>query len=146
MRRIHPYYYVLLFARPAFLFIPTIAIWTAGCQRIFPDKLGASSGFTHAVVQPAHGRNQLFQSQLFHKGTDTAFAESCLIPASVRILIEVHIPGIGISVLGSQLCRFLHSLDIFRGILSFRVLSAKPFHKSGHRRFHVIHCRLLNLR
>ena len=42
-----------------FLFIPAVTIRAAGCQSIFPDKIGSTAQFTHSIIQMAHCGNKI---------------------------------------------------------------------------------------
>ena len=40
-------------------FIPAVAVWPAGGQRVLPHEIRRAIGVAHGVVQPAHGGCQV---------------------------------------------------------------------------------------
>ena len=52
-----------------FLFVPAIAVGSAGGKGVLPHKVRHTACFAHGVVQTAQGGGQVVQTQLLHQHT-----------------------------------------------------------------------------
>ena len=95
--------------------IPAVAVRPAGSQGVLALKVACTTGFTHGVVQTAHGGGQVIQPQLPHQGADAAFRKPAFIALVIRVGEELHVPGIGVAVGGFQGGGGLHPVNIRLG-------------------------------
>ena len=52
-----------------FLFVPAVAVGSAGGKGVLPHKFGHTARFAHGVVQMAQGGSQVVQTQFLHQHT-----------------------------------------------------------------------------
>ena len=121
-----------------FLFVPAVAVASAGGKGVLPLKICHAARFAHGVVQTAQGRSQIVQPQLPHQNADTALGKPGLVAAAVGVLIKVHIPRVGVPVGGLQRCRRLQSGNALGGELFLAAFTAEPAHRLCHHGLGVI--------
>ena len=64
-----------------FAVIAAVAVGATGGKGIFAHEVGRTAGIAHGVVQAAHSRCQVVQTQLLHQRTDAAAVKARLIAA-----------------------------------------------------------------
>ena len=129
-----------------FLFVPAVAVGSAGGKGVLPHKICHTACFAHGVVQMAQGRGQVVQPQLLHQHTDAAFGEASLVAAAVGIFVKLHIPRVGVAVSGSQRGGGFHTGNVLFGEFALSALAAKPFHGLCHHGFCIILRQPLHIR
>ena len=115
-----------------FLFVPAVAVGSAGGKGVLPHKICHAARFAHGVVQMAQGGGQVVQTQLLHQHTDAAFGKASLVAAAIRVFVKLHVPRIGVAVGGFQGGSDFHSGNILCGKLAFSALAAEPLHGLCH--------------
>ena len=121
-----------------FLFVPAVAVGSAGGKGVLPLKICHAARFAHGVVQMAQGGGQVVQTQLLHQHTDAAFGKASLIAAAIRVFVKLHVPRIGVAVGGFQGGSDFHSGNILCGKLAFSALAAEPLHGLCHHGFCIV--------
>ena len=121
-----------------FLFVPAVAVGSAGGKGILPHKICHTARFAHGVVQMAQGGGQVVQTQLLHQHTDAAFGKAALVAAAIRVFVKLHVPRVGVAVGGFQSSGGLHGGNILWGKLAFSALAAEPLHGLCHHRLCVV--------
>lgn len=66
----------------------------------------------HAVIQSAHGGDEVKKPQLPHECADATLRKPCLITAVIGVEAKFHVPGIGVPVGGFERCRGFHAIYI----------------------------------
>ena len=121
-----------------FLFVPAVAVGSAGSKGILPHKICHTARFAHGVVQMAQGGGQVVQSQLLHQHTDAALGKASLVTAAIRVFVKFHVPRVGVAVGGFQGGGGFHSSNILCGEFAFSALAAEPLHGRCHHGFCVV--------
>lgn len=115
-----------------FLFVPAVAVGSAGGKGVLPHKIRHAARFAHGVVQTAQGGGQVVQPQFLHQHTDAALCKASLVAAAIRVFVKFHIPRVGVAVGGFQGGGDFHGGDILCGKLAFSALAAEPLHQRRH--------------
>ena len=121
-----------------FLFVPAVAVGSAGGKGVLPHKICHAARFAHGVVQTAQSRGQVVQPQLLHQHTDATLGKASLVAAAIRVFVKLHVPRIGVAVGGFQCGSGFHGSDILCGELAFSALTAEPLHGRCHHRLCVV--------
>ena len=136
--------------RPGFheslLFIPAVAVRSAGSESVLPHKVSRAARFAHRVVQTAQRRSEFIKPQLFHQHTDAAFGEASFVSATVGIFVKLHVPRIWVAVGGSQRGGGFHTGNVLFGEFALSALAAEPFHRLCHHGFCIILRQSLHIR
>ena len=129
-----------------FLFVPAVAVGSAGGKGILPHKICHTARFAHGVVQMAQGGGQVVQPQFLHQHTDAALGKASLVAAAIRVFVKLHVPRVGVAVGGFQSSGGLHGGNVLWGKLAFSALAAEPLHGRCHHGSCVIICQPVHLR
>ena len=121
-----------------FLFVPAVAVGSAGGKGVLPHKICHAARFAHGVVQMAQSRGQVVQSQLLHQHTDAAFGKASFVAAAVRVFVKLHVPRIGVAVGRFQGSGGFHGGNILWGKFAFSALTAEPLHGRCHHGFCIV--------
>lgn len=115
-----------------FLFVPAVAVGSAGGKGVLPHKICHTARFAHGVVQMAQSGGQVVQPQFLHQHTDAALGKASLVAAAIRVFVKFHVPRIGVAVGGFQSSGSLHGGNVLWGKLAFSALAAEPLHQRRH--------------
>ena len=115
-----------------FLFVPAVAVGSAGGKGVLPHKICHAACFAHGVVQVAQSRGQVVQTQLLHQHTDAALGKTSLVAAAIRVFAKFHVPRVGVAVGGFQSSDGFHGGNVLWGKLAFSALAAEPLHRLCH--------------
>lgn len=121
-----------------FLFVPAVAVGSAGGKGVLPHKICHAARFAHGVVQMAQSGGQVVQPQFLHQHTDAALCKASLVAAAIRVFVKFHIPRVGVAVGSFQSGSGFHCGNVLWGKLAFSAFAAEPLHGCCHHGFCIV--------